>query len=678
MKTQFTHHIACGAAGILLLSLLFGSDFSGMSAVQAETAYIRQAGGVSGTDSIQDNPTEGLLDKDDFETLEEWEAYQKEHPTRSARETAVTPKLSMDVEVELQYTITGLPKSRAIQKSYIDDTCIYVTQRVDATTYLSRCKIDIKTGTAECQDYMVLENFGHGQTLEGYTYHGKQYFWISCKANENYDNKWAMQIGRIQYEGGKTYSDYTQVSRFTDLNFANEAALSFGSVKRVDAALSNDGTKLLLWVQNTENVIQYSYFDANVMNDLLDAVEEENEETENTDLCVSFENNEILQNVCYGSFEQATSAEKTLPNGSNQGIEISDWEDIYIVGGKAGETPKMTLMRGQGYDYEWEYLVSFTNEAFGSKTEIEGIQLEGDMIYVGVCDHDVKKTEQYIYGFQSTAVEAAISDHIWDDGTVTKEPTCTEAGDRIYNCSHCVGKLHTEIPATGHGETEIRNQKEVTCTEDGYSGDFYCTVCDTKLEEGQTIPAQGHQWDNGKVTMKATAVAVGTEQYQCTVCGETKTEILPALGLPKKGTSLTVGKAVYKVTKSAAKNGTVRFMKTSSTANTITIPDTIQVSGVTYKVTSIAPSALRSNTKIRKLTVGANVDTIGKLAFYGCKNLKTIIIKTKKLTSKSIGSKALKNIYVKASIQVPKKKLTAYKTILKKAGITSKAKIKGK
>jgi hypothetical protein len=119
-------------------------------------------------------------------------------------------------------------------------------------------------------------------------------------------------------------------------------------------------------------------------------------------------------------------------------------------------------------------------------------------------------------------------------------------------------------------------------------------------------------------------------------------------------------------------------MKTSSTANTITIPDTIQVGGVTYKVTSIAPSAFKSNTKIRKATIGANVDTIGKLAFYGCKNLKTIVIKTKKLTSKSIGSKALKNIYVKVSIQVPKKKLTAYKTILKKAGITSKAKIKEK
>jgi hypothetical protein len=300
------------------------------------------------------------------------------------------------------------------------------------------------------------------------------------------------------------------------------------------------------------------------------------------------------------------------------------------------------------------------------------------MIYVGVCDHNTKKTEQYIYGCQSKAVEAAISDHIWDDGTVTKEPTCTETGDRTYNCSHCIGKTHTEIPATGHGETEIRNQKEASCTEDGYSGDLYCIACDTKLEEGQTIPAQGHQWDSGTVTKQATAVAVGTKKYQCTVCGETKTEVLPALGLPKKGASLTVGKAVYKVTKSAAKNGTVRFMKTKSTAKTITIPDTIKVSGVTYKVTSIASSALKSNIKIRKVTIGANVDTIGKLAFYGCKNLKTIIIKTKKLTSKSIGSKALKNIYARASIQVPKKKLKAYKTILKKAGINSKAKIKGK
>ena len=79
-------------------------------------------------------------------------------------------------------------------------------------------------------------------------------------------------------------------------------------------------------------------------------------------------------------------------------------------------------------------------------------------------------------------------------------------------------------------------------------------------------------------------------------------------------------------------------------------------------------------TKLKKITIPTKVTSIGDEVFYGCKNLKNITIKTTKLTS--IGSKAFKGIHAKATIKVPKKKLAAYKKILRKKGVGSKAKIK--
>ena len=56
----------------------------------------------------------------------------------------------------------------------------------------------------------------------------------------------------------------------------------------------------------------------------------------------------------------------------------------------------------------------------------------------------------------------------------------------------------------------------------------------------------------------------------------------------------------------------------------VVIPATIKINEQNYKVTGIKANALKSNKKVKKLTVGENVRVIGKKAFYGCKNLKSI------------------------------------------------------
>ena len=88
----------------------------------------------------------------------------------------------------------------------------------------------------------------------------------------------------------------------------------------------------------------------------------------------------------------------------------------------------------------------------------------------------------------------AAKGHTWNTGTITQPATCTSEGEKQSACTIC-GTTKTEtIPANGHAITEIRNQKEATCSETGYTGDIYCKECGTKLETGKTIDRTDHQY----------------------------------------------------------------------------------------------------------------------------------------------------------------------------------------
>lgn len=100
----------------------------------------------------------------------------------------------------------------------------------------------------------------------------------------------------------------------------------------------------------------------------------------------------------------------------------------------------------------------------------------------------------------------------------------------------------------------------------------------------------------------------------------------------------------------------------------------MSVNGVDYKVTAVSDNALKNNKKITKVTIGKNVTKIGKNAYSGCKNLKTITIKSTKITS--IGKNAFKGIKKNATIKVPKNKLKKYKSLLKKAKLAKTVKVK--
>lgn len=141
----------------------------------------------------------------------------------------------------------------------------------------------------------------------------------------------------------------------------------------------------------------------------------------------------------------------------------------------------------------------------------------------------------------------------------------------------------------------------------------------------------------------------------------------------RKGDVVIKNKMVYKITSSK----TVTFGGViSNSVTTLSIPKTVKLGKKTYQVTAIASRACVNRTKLKKVTIGANVTKIGSYAFSGCKNLKTVTIKSTKLKASSVGSKAFTKIQAKATIKVPKGKKTVYKKFLLKKGITKKMKIK--
>ncbi|MBO4341503.1 MAG: hypothetical protein J5870_00220, partial [Clostridia bacterium] len=68
--------------------------------------------------------------------------------------------------------------------------------------------------------------------------------------------------------------------------------------------------------------------------------------------------------------------------------------------------------------------------------------------------------------------------------------------------------------------TEIRNVREATCIENGYSGDLCCSVCGAIVESGSVQPAKGHSAGEWTVTKPASCSEFGEKVKICDVCGD--------------------------------------------------------------------------------------------------------------------------------------------------------------
>ncbi len=173
------------------------------------------------------------------------------------------------------------------------------------------------------------------------------------------------------------------------------------------------------------------------------------------------------------------------------------------------------------------YMVRYYDESKTAVLYAESVPSGSASVYKGATPYKAP-TEGYTYEFTGwsadtsivtsdmdvTAVFKAIPtthEHVWDEGKVTKQPTCKETGIKTYTCTIC-------------GETRT-----------------------------ETIPTTDHVWSSWKVVKEATADKAGLEERTCSVCGEVET-----IEIPAKGGSLDV--TMITMTVSAIILGLVLFM----------------------------------------------------------------------------------------------------------------------
>lgn len=123
--------------------------------------------------------------------------------------------------------------------------------------------------------------------------------------------------------------------------------------------------------------------------------------------------------------------------------------------------------------------------------------------------------------------------HDYSYAETSVAPTCTEPGHYKGTCPTCGKDYDDVVPALGHDWGEWVTSIEPTVSTVGYRY-HVCNRDGCGYREGEDIPKlHTHTWDAGVVTQKPTAAEPGVRTYTCTVCGQTKTEAIPATGVPE-------------------------------------------------------------------------------------------------------------------------------------------------
>ena len=170
-------------------------------------------------------------------------------------------------------------------------------------------------------------------------------------------------------------------------------------------------------------------------------------------------------------------------------------------------------------------IITITDQFIGTdgSVEIKDVDCEHDFTITKVDDNQHKKV-------CSICEREYFEAHAWDEGKVTKEPSCTEAGVKTYSCPVCGGTKTETIAALEHDWDAGTVTKEPSCTEAGVKT-YSCSRCEeTKTEE---IAALGHSFTNYVYNNDATTAKDGTETAECDHgCGATDTRTKEGTKLP--------------------------------------------------------------------------------------------------------------------------------------------------
>ena len=399
--------------------------------------------------------------------------------------------------------------------------------------------------------------------------------------------------------------------------------------------------------------------------------------TENCYSQATVSGNTYVGGICgygYKTTFQNTYYDSNLYTGDALGLSRD------VTTEKAGGKPSQAFESG-----EIAYLLQAGREepVWGQTLSGNDVQaypvLGGAKVYQNITYQDCAKDEAHTVYTYANEQKQESYDYTLQE-VKAKEPKCTEAGNKAYyKCSVC-GKLYTDqegtnqvsantvvVPAKGHSFTWIID-REATEQAEG-SRHEECSICHEK-KAAVAIPKLPSGIQPSQQPSEAPSEAPSQQPS-----GSPSQKPGQDIKVPAKGTKLTAKGASYQVTSAAEKNPTVVYKGSKKQKASVTIPDTVTIDKVTYKVTSIAANAFKNNKKLKKVVIGKNVTKIGKKAFYGCSKLKKITVKTTKLTKKNVGSQAFKGIHKKAAFKVPKKKISSYRKAFRARGAAKTTKV---
>ena len=179
--------------------------------------------------------------------------------------------------------------------------------------------------------------------------------------------------------------------------------------------------------------------------------------------------------------------------------------------------------------------VAVTANAFYTGTDKGNYETESVSITITRSECEHKNTEIINKKDATCSVEGYTGDTYCKDcgekldtgTTIEKKPhtvgtTATCISKAV--CSVC-GENFGEVDATNHVHTTVKNRKEATCTQTGYTGDTYCTDCNKLLETSKELAALGHDY-KATVTKQPTTTEEGIMTYTCSKCGHSYTQTI--------------------------------------------------------------------------------------------------------------------------------------------------------
>lgn len=263
---------------------------------------------------------------------------------------------------------------------------LFLTTRSGDTTYVIRCTVS--GNTAAAQDYIKLDHFGHGESLEVIKENGKTYLWLGSAAFDNVERDknrsyWSTKISCVEYTPvqGKVLADFNVLKTFTidkngtiAKNDGGETVSNSSRVyERVSIAFS---TASILIRQANPDTSMYIYFN-NISGGLT---------------------NESIENALMG----VTNKKVITVPGENDRVYSGDHYsyqshdnyngNIYVAGGAEGDIAQIRkLQASTGND---RGVIDINNNG----CEMEGIKINSTYIfYMLRPTNHLNKTDTVIY-----------------------------------------------------------------------------------------------------------------------------------------------------------------------------------------------------------------------------------------------------------------------------------------